>query len=177
MLLQGTIHDIAEREKYTRIVVVKELGFQSDIYLLRVNPEILQDKLEVGCGVLITGKYTSYDGCKRFALDSIMKCDFKSCGVCKLPLTSRQCVMKHDGDIKRIKGQWTVLFKNFSGGSLDLFLQNDNMVFPVSISSKSWLYHVLDEINQGEIVEIDGWRQKDKVNLTLCRKVYFSEDI
>ena len=177
MLLQGTIYDITERETYTRLVVVTEVGFQSDVYVFRVNPEKLQDDLKVGVGVLLTGSYTTHDGFKRFVLDSITGYQFKSCAVCKLPLTSEQCTTKHDGEVSRLEGRWTVLHKNYCRGYMELFFEKDGMVFPTSIPNKSWLYSVLDNIEEGDLVEMDGWRQKVKINVTFCRKVDCGEVI
>jgi hypothetical protein len=176
MLLQGTIYDITEREKYTRIVVVVETGFQSDVYLFRVTAE-LQDEIELGAGVLLSGNYTTRDGCRRFVLESIIRCEFKSCDICKLPLTAEQCVLKHNNEIQRLKGKWIVLYKNYSRGYLEFFLQKDDMVFPITIASKSWLYNLLDDITQDDVVEIEGWRHKDKTILTACGKVDYRDVI
>ena len=99
MLLQGTLYDVCKLEKYTRLVICVEVGFQSNIYLLRVKSEKLTEDFEVGASVLVTGKYVSSDDCKRFHLDSISKFQFKSCPTCKLPLTSEECLVNHDKEI------------------------------------------------------------------------------
>ena len=178
MLLQGTLYDVCKLEKYTRLVICVEVGFQSNIYLLRVKSEKLTEDFEVGASVLVTGKYVSSDDCKRFHLDSISKFQFKSCPTCKLPLTSEECLVNHDKEITRVTGQWEILNKYYSRSCIELFLTMDNMIFSVKVSSDYWLYSEVDNMCRGDLVQIDAWREKDKSKLMFCRKVdYFKEHI
>ncbi len=177
MLLQGTLYDVCILEAHTRLVICVETGFQSNIYLLRVKSEKLTENFEVGASVLVTGKYVTSDGCKRFHLDSISKFQFKSCPVCKLPLTSEECLMSHDKEITRVTGQWEILNKYYSRSCIELFLTKDKMVFSVKVSSDYWLYSEVDIMCRGDLVHIDAWREKDKSRLIFCRKVDYFNDI
>ena len=171
MLLQGVICDITEREKYTKMVVAVESGYESKIYLFRVDPEKLQETFRVGACVLLCGKYSMRDNCKRFILDSIVNFEFRSCELCKLPLSSERCFMDHNKEIVRVTGQWEILQKIYTRGNIELFLHRDGLVFSVSVSNNSWLYPVVGDICRGDFVIIDGWRQREKSKLIFCRKI------
>lgn len=174
MPFQGVVYEISERENYTRVVAVVEVGYESNVYNLRIYDRRTADTLEVGDCVLFTGGYVTRDGLKQFVLDSMVKKDFKSCGVCKLPLTWDSCLLKHNVGVERLTGCWKVVHTDFSRGRLNTFFERADFVFSVSTCNKMWTHKILKNLVIGDLVDLIGWRDRDKVDLTFAKPVNIS---
>lgn len=171
MMLLGKIYKIDEYDGCCNAIVIVEAGFQSDVYVLRVPLGRLHEKLVVGSSVLFTGRSVRRDEFKYVTVDTIIRQEFKSCEICKLPLTSENCFLNHDREVERLEGHWRLIHKEYSRGYLKTFFQKELFVLPTKMSCNSWLYDVFDDINQGDLVSLAGWRSKKDITLVFCRKV------
>ena len=138
MMLLGKIYKIDEYDGCCNAIVIVEAGFQSDVYVLRVPLGRLHEKLVVGSSVLFTGRSVRRDEFKYVTVDTIIRQEFKSCEICKLPLTSENCFLNHDREVERLEGHWRLIHKEYSRGYLKTFFQKELFVLPTKMSCNSW---------------------------------------
>lgn len=172
MIFLGKVCEFSPRENYTRVVVVVEIGYQSEVYVLRINTQHKLCGLTVGDCVAFTGAFIRRDGVKHFALDWIVKQKFEVCGLCRLPKTTPVCPINHSQqEVQLVFGQWKLIHRTYSRGYLNVVLENDSYILTFSSSTRLWFHKILDQLKTGQSIDVLGWKRKDKTDLIFIENV------
>ena len=175
MTFLGQVLQIEERDLYLKIVVGVETGYNVDTYTIRLSHEKLVSDLEIGHKVLFTGYSQLRDGIEQFHVESFMKKDFTSCIKCGLPLTSYICFTKHDVEAQKLFGGWRVVHKIKSKGCVKLFFEKEHFVFAAVSSPQMWVHASFQELNDGDRVNLEGWRYRQKTTIKFIEKLRDNE--
>ena len=162
----GQVFEILSRGHYDRVVIAVDNGYQSELFVLRFDIKDKLGCLEVGDQVAFAGSFVHRDGVKRYALDFIIKQDFKTCEVCRLPSSSADCLMNHQNrEAELLSGKWRLIHKNNARGRLNILLEKDGHVIAFSSTSKIWFHTTLESVKVDTLVNILGWRKRDELDL------------
>lgn len=170
----GVVLQVEVRDTYNKIVAGVETGYNSDCYILRVKHTI-NIAVVVGDKILFTGYTMSRDGLEQFNVESFVKRDFSSCLKCGLPLTSYVCLVRHDAEAQRLFGNWKVVHKIKSKGHVKIFFEKENFVFAAVTSPKLWIHPIFLELIENDIVNLEGWRYRQRTSIKYIKKVQVEE--
>ena len=171
MIYLGEVLQIAKRQLHHKIIAAVECGYHVDCYTLRVGDLIMIDGLKVGDKILFTGCWVSKDEIQQFRLESIMKSMFLSCTECGLSLTSDTCFLKHDVEAQKLTGQWQIVHKIISGENIKIFFEHGHYVFAAVSFPKLWIHSQFKTLAEGDVVELEGWRYKQRTTIKFVNKL------
>ena len=176
MTFLGKVLQIDEREQYFKVTAAVETGYNTDIYVLRISLDKIIPDLVVGHKILFTGHRKKKDDIERFYLESIRKQDYSSCLECGYPLTSYTCLIKHDKEAQKFQGEWTIVHKMISPPYIKMFfLQGSNFVFAAVSHPKQWIHEKFLQLEEGDKVNVQGWRYKSKTSIGFIEKIDIAE--
>ena len=171
MIYLGKVLEIAKRTLHYKITTAVECGYHVDCYTLRVGDSNMINDLQVGEKIIFTGRWVTKDGDEVFKTESIMKRDFLECTECGLPLSSNTCFLKHDKEAQKLSGQWTIVHKIKSGGYIKIFFGHKHYVFAAVSFSKLWIHSQFQTLAEGDFVELEGWRYKQRTTIKYVNKI------
>ena len=171
MIYLGKVLQIAKRTLHHKIIAAVECGYHVDCYTLRVSDLKMIDDLQVGDKILFTGCWLTNDEVKIFKMESIMKRDFLECTECSLPLTSDTCILKHNDEAQKLRGQWKVVHKIQSEDYVKIFFEHVHYVFAAVSFPKLWIHSQFQKLAEGDLVELEGWRYKQRTTIKFVNKV------
>ena len=176
MAFLGRILQVDERETYYKTAIGVETGYNTDVYTIRILLGMLEVKPSVGDQVIFTGHRKISHGKSEFSLDSIKYQEFTSCIECGFPLTSFTCLIKHDKEAQKFDGRWIIFHKLERNGNIKMFFLKENFMFGAVAQPKEyvtlyWLYSKFMNLQEGDRVNLRGWRYKHKTAISFIEKL------